>query len=108
MESSSGNSARMENEMPKKPATKKAAAKATPAKKGKAPPARVGVIDEICAILGNGGGSVADIVTKLSKKFPDRSAEGLTATVRTQMSRLKTTRNLKIKASDTSPVTYSV
>jgi hypothetical protein len=66
------------------------------------------VIDEIVAILENCGGSVADIVAKLSKKFPDRAAEGLTATVRTQMFRLKTTRNLKIKASDTSPITYTI
>jgi hypothetical protein len=92
----------MEDEMSKKPAAKK------PSTPAKAPPARVGVIDAIVSILENGGGSVAEIVAKLSKKFPDRDADGLTATVRTQMSRLKTTRNLKIKASDTNPVTYTL
>ena len=92
--------------MSKKPSPKKPTLKASPATK--APPARVGVIDEICSVLEKGGGTVAEIVAKLSKKFPDRDADGLTATVRTQMSRLKTTRNLKIKASDTSPVSYSV
>ena len=69
---------------------------------GVAPPA-VGVLDGIIANLESGGGSVLEIVAKLSKKFPDRDADGLTATVRAQMSRLETTRNLKIKASDTSP-----
>jgi len=92
--------------MSKKPSPKKPTLKASPATK--APPARMGVIDEICFVLEKGGGTVVEIVAKLSKKFPDRDAEGLTATVRTQMSRLKTTRNLKIKASDTSPVSYSV
>jgi hypothetical protein len=97
----------MEDEMSKKPSPKKPTAKKSPTP-AKAPPARVGVIDEIVSVLEKGGGTVAEIVAKLSKKFPDRDADRLMATVRTQMSRLKTTRNLKIKASDTSPVTYSV
>ena len=93
--------------MSKKPTPKAAAKKpATPATK--APPARVGVIDEICSVLEKGGGTVAEIVAKLSKKFPDRDADGLTATVRTQMSRLKTTRKLKIKTTGTNPVKYSI
>jgi hypothetical protein len=61
-----------------------------------------------CPSSKTAGGSVAEIVAKLSKKFPDRDADGLTATVRTQMSRLKLSRKMKIKATGHNPVKYSI
>jgi hypothetical protein len=58
--------------------------KAKKAKVAKAP----GVIDVIVALLKDGGGTIEALSTKLAKKFPDRKAEGLSATIRVQMNRL--------------------
>jgi len=62
-----------------------------------APPDNVGVIDTIVAILKKGGGTIEQIGANFAKKFPDRKVEGMKATTRIQMSRLRTEKGLKIK-----------
>lgn len=61
-----------------------------------------GVIDTIVEILQNKGGTVEQITEKLAKKFPDKSADGLKATVKIQVNRLSKPkdeggRGLKVK-----------
>ncbi len=72
--------------------------------KAKAPstPRGPGVIDSLVSILQSGGGTIPAMAEKLGKKFPDRKAAQLAATVRAQVNRLSKTaeaggRGLKIK-----------
>lgn len=81
------------------PATKKAAKKAATGKTlAKREPKSDGVIAHIVNVLQAGGGTAVQIAEKVAKKVPGKTAEGLLATVKTQMNRLKTSRGLKIKS----------
>jgi|HubBroStandDraft_6_1064221.scaffolds.fasta_scaffold931089_1 hypothetical protein len=64
--------------------------KAKPKKVAKvAVPKKPGVIDAIVEVLRTEGGiSLADLSTKIAKKFPDRNADGLAKTCRVQLQRL--------------------
>ena len=73
----------MSKKAAKKSAPKKAAAKA----EKKTP----GVIDRIVEVLQNGGGTIDAIAAKVSKHFPDRQLTAITATTRSQVTRLART-----------------
>ena len=84
-------------------AAKKTAKKTTTKKPaGEKKPKGPGVIDTIVDVLQNKGGTVEQITEKVAKKFPDKSADGIKATVKIQVNRLSKSkdeggRGLKIK-----------
>lgn len=55
-----------------------------------------GVIDTIITILQEGGGTVDEMAAKLAAAFPDRAADGMKATIRTQLNRLPKSKGLAI------------
>lgn len=89
-------------------ATKKVTKSKKPTKTPKAAktnggPKKPGVIDAIVAALEGKGGTINAIAEKVAKKFPDRDAEGIKATVKIQVNRLQKSkedggRNLKIQS----------